>query len=85
MKPPIYYVKPRFFDYNKRRNKTKSPVPSLNNINNSLLHFSELLNYNFLAVLDADALGYSNYGIKVMHFFLNGIVVPIARWTNFGE
>ena len=30
-----------FFDYNKRRNKTKSPVPSLNNINNSLLHFSE--------------------------------------------
>ena len=30
-----------FFNYNKRRNKTKSPVPSLNNINNSLLHFSE--------------------------------------------
>ena len=74
-----------FFDYNKRRNKTKGPVPSLNNINNSLLHFSELLNYNLLAVLDADTLGYSNYGIKVMHFFLNGIVVPIARWTNFGE
>ena len=34
-----------------------------------MLHFSELLNYNLLAVLDADALGYSNYGIKVMHFF----------------
>ena len=50
-----------------------------------MLHFSELLNYNLLAVLDADTLGYSNYGIKVMHFFLNGIVVPIARWTNFGE
>ena len=49
-----------FFDYNKRRNKTKSPVPSLNNINNSLLHFSELLNYNLLAVLDADALGNGN-------------------------
>ena len=62
-------MKPRFVNYNKRRNKTKSPVPSLNNINNSLLHFSELLNYNLLAVLDADALGYSNYGIKVMHFF----------------
>ena len=34
-----------------------------------MLHFSELLNYNLLAVLDADTLGYSNYGIKVMHFF----------------